>query len=450
MKKTLAVAAVLAAFAGTAAADVSIYGRMDYGMQYKHTDGNTVDAVDDWGVEAGGYTTSRLGFKVVEQLGDAKVGVTLETGMNAGKAFSSGFDREARVYAQTAYGTFSVGRMGILNSDANYSGIMMGIQNVQGSGSFSGGEGVGMFVKPASRMDKVLTYASPVMAGTQLWAQYAGGDNTSGEDRYYALGATYKAGAFQAGVVVDYLNKNSMKMAGAKAAGYKLTESGKKYVEALGKLTENTNEGVADAYKEISNAKAMYTNLFNNMSDLEKFHLSSAHYSNKLLDHFNGAGMDVGAARFDKEGIFAFEGATDAERVSADDQMTVNFGANYDFGVAKVYGGAQYFKNAADFGTDTLANAGLADVQDLEGFGLTVSAAFPGVLGGTVKASATYMEGESDAAKVDAKAFDVAVQYAYNFSKNTLVYAGVGYMEEEVEEYDSKTVKASVGVAHYF
>ena len=445
MKKTLAVAAIMAAFAGSAMADVTVYGRMDYGMQYSHADGSTVDATDDWGVEAGGYTTSRLGFKVAEQIGDAKVGVTLETGMNGGKAFAKGFDREARVYAETQYGTFSVGRMGTLNSNANYSGIIMSIQSAQGSGSFSGGEGAGMFVAPAARYDKMITYASPKMAGTQLWAQYAGGDNTSGEDRYYALGATYKAGAFQAGVVVDYLNKNSMKTAGAKAAGYKLTESGKKYVEALTKLEKNSING-----DKIANFDQTATNLFANMSDLEKFHLASAHYSNELLNHFNSAGMDVGFAGFKKEGIFAFEAATDAQRVDVNDQMTVNFGANYDFGVAKAYFGAQYFKNAADFGTDTLANAGLADVQDLEGFGLTVSAAFPGVLGGTVKASATYIEGESDAAKVDAKAFDVAVQYAYNFSKNTLVYAGVGYMEEEVEKYDAKTVKASVGVAHYF
>ena len=41
MKKTLAALAVLGAFAGSAlAADVTLYGLVDYGFSYQHSDGD--------------------------------------------------------------------------------------------------------------------------------------------------------------------------------------------------------------------------------------------------------------------------------------------------------------------------------------------------------------------------------------------------------------------------
>ena len=49
MKKTLAALAVLGAFAGSAmAADVTLYGLVDYGFSYEHADGDIsgVDAQD--------------------------------------------------------------------------------------------------------------------------------------------------------------------------------------------------------------------------------------------------------------------------------------------------------------------------------------------------------------------------------------------------------------------
>ncbi len=49
MKKTLAAVAVLGAFAGSAvAADVTLYGLVDYSLKYQHLDADvaTVDATD--------------------------------------------------------------------------------------------------------------------------------------------------------------------------------------------------------------------------------------------------------------------------------------------------------------------------------------------------------------------------------------------------------------------
>lgn len=50
-KKTLAAAALLGAFAGSAvAADVTLYGVVDYGLQYTHVDSDKAgtDAVDNF------------------------------------------------------------------------------------------------------------------------------------------------------------------------------------------------------------------------------------------------------------------------------------------------------------------------------------------------------------------------------------------------------------------
>ena len=64
MKKTLAALAVLGAFAGSAmAADVTLYGLVDYGFSYEHLDGDssTYDAQDTFQMKSGQNSGSRFG-----------------------------------------------------------------------------------------------------------------------------------------------------------------------------------------------------------------------------------------------------------------------------------------------------------------------------------------------------------------------------------------------------
>lgn len=60
MKKTLAALAVLGAFAGSAmAADVTLYGALDTGFEYKHTKSTGEKAVDKFDMQTGWDTGNR-------------------------------------------------------------------------------------------------------------------------------------------------------------------------------------------------------------------------------------------------------------------------------------------------------------------------------------------------------------------------------------------------------
>ena len=71
MLKTLAAAALLGAFAGSAvAADVTLYGVVDYGLQYTHVDSDkaNTDAVDNFQLSSGNQSGARFGLKGSEDL----------------------------------------------------------------------------------------------------------------------------------------------------------------------------------------------------------------------------------------------------------------------------------------------------------------------------------------------------------------------------------------------
>ncbi len=125
MKKTLAAVAVLGAFAGSAlAADVTLYGKVDLGLNYTHTDVDGVSS-DNWGMKSGQNSGSRFGIKGTEQISEGlTVGFQLENGFDADDGrFKYGnddgeriFGREARLFVQTDFGELGFGRMGGLDS----------------------------------------------------------------------------------------------------------------------------------------------------------------------------------------------------------------------------------------------------------------------------------------------------------------------------------------------
>ena len=132
MKKTLAAVAVLGAFTGSAlAADVTLYGKIDMGLQYQNTKADSVTELlpggeyvqdtikeDSLGLNSGLNSSSRFGIKGSEQISEGlTVGFQLENGFSGddGK-FSQDddqiFGRESRLYVQTDFGTLHMGRMG--------------------------------------------------------------------------------------------------------------------------------------------------------------------------------------------------------------------------------------------------------------------------------------------------------------------------------------------------
>lgn len=81
MKKTLTAVAVLGALSGAAmATEVTLYGVVDTGFTYQHTEGGD----DSFAMTSGNYAGPRFGFKGTEDLGDnLTLGFVLEAGFNS-------------------------------------------------------------------------------------------------------------------------------------------------------------------------------------------------------------------------------------------------------------------------------------------------------------------------------------------------------------------------------
>ena len=212
MKKTFVAVAVLGAFAGSAmAADVTLYGKIDLGLQYQHLDNGTT-TTDQFKETSGQNSGSRFGLKGTEDLGNGmKVGFVLENGFSAddGKMGQGSrlFGREAQMYLTSDYGTLGFGRMGGLSSGLG--SYNMNSFMAMGTGWGDQASKLSNFGLNRDRYDNSIVYRTPSFAGFQVAAQYSFKMNgqeevhTRANQRYAALGATYKNGPFAAGLIVD-------------------------------------------------------------------------------------------------------------------------------------------------------------------------------------------------------------------------------------------------------
>lgn len=244
MKKTLAAVAILGAFAGSAlAADVTLYGRVNLGVHYAHSDvsGNADDtknvSSDNWGLRSGDATGSRFGIKGEEQISDGlTVGFQLEHGFNADDGTdadsSKAFSRESRLYVKTDYGTVHMGRFGALDSGTGSVDVTAGF-TASGTGYGDNIVDQGRVLKTYSRLDNSIAYTSPEFAGMQFhamaslgqgdymkdgkWVTSDGEESTHEVDRYYGLGVTGQWGALGAGLVISQVDMG--KLEGKSLAG---------------------------------------------------------------------------------------------------------------------------------------------------------------------------------------------------------------------------------------
>ena len=115
----------------------------------------------------------------------------------------------------------------------------------------------------------------------------------------------------------------------------------------------------------------------------------------------------------------------------ADNPQIYSIAANYNFGVAKVFGGYQYAKDSK-WGGDKL-NAG------------TLGVSAP-VAGGTLMASVAYAKGDKD----DRKLTTGAIGYKYSLSKRTYVYTDLAYAEDKKTSEKTKTTQFNLGLCHNF
>lgn len=158
--------------------------------------------------------------------------------------------------------------------------------------------------------------------------------------------------------------------------------------------------------------------------------------------------------------------------VDIDDSLTVTLGGSYDFEVAKVYLGAQYFDevtlNSIGGITKTLVDGkkiydvSVGNFFKIKGYGISLSADAP-VAGGKAMLGLGYVDAKlADSQKKDTDGFDIdltrytaSIGYDYLFSKRTDVYAVASYMQDKLEvarkdHVDLSAYTLYVGLRHRF
>lgn len=413
MKKTLAAIAVLGAFAGTAlAADVTLYGKIDGGLNYTHVSKDAQDAndpahkvsssnSDSFEARSGQNSGSRFGIKGTEQIADGlTVGFQLENGFDSdtGKLGQGDrlFGREARVYVTTDFGEIAFGRMGGIDAGTG-SYDLVGDASVfsTGWGSMTGSMGA-YFKGKSDRYDNMITYKSPEFAGLTLVAQASLSRDSSAEDdegthladRYYAIGM------------------------------------GADYGALTGALT-----------------------------------FSMQDYGG-IADRATGPGPVGNIA--------------DGEYNDSDGYTVTAYGA-YDFGVTKVSLGAQYFDNVAQVRGSVIGDfndEGKFEWDDVDfgvtGYGVILGAITP-IGSGSLFTSISYadyeasklsdqdVKDEAGLEKADYKVYGVGVGYQYPLSKRTYVYTAASYTHQTSnaghtwsKDLDTDTTEVMAGLVHSF
>lgn len=348
-KKSLVAVAVLGAAAFSAqAADVQLYGLVDYGFQYAETDNGIDKSKHAFEMKSGMNSASRFGLKGVEDLGNGyKVGFVLENGFNAddGTLGTSDrlFDRESLLFVESAWGQVGFGRVGQLASGNGTYGLFGGSVS-----PFSTGWG-GVYGHKAvmagdfGRLDNTVVYKSPKFAGVNVLAQYSFkkdnknkvyGEEREGSaavDREYALGATFNAGDLNLVGVVTKTNAASH----GNDVKDPLTVS----------LGGNYDLGVAKLF--------VATQYFKD-SKLNVPVIQSAHQG----EYFDGYGLQVGvnvpvAGGNAKAAIGYLDGEDQlaAAGQKAKDMSRINFSVGYDYPLSKrtfIYTGAGYMQDDYD------------------------------------------------------------------------------------------------------
>ena len=226
-KKSLIAVAVLGATAfSVQAADVTMYGKVDTGLQYQSNEitilDQTVVDTDSFTMENGLNSASRFGVKGSEDLGNGmKVSFQLENGFKAdsGEFKTSGklFDRQATVALSSDFGTLTMGRVGGIGSGAGFD-LVYGYAD-----AFDGGSGSVLGLAKSDRYDNMITYQTPKFAGLQATVQYSFNEDSveetaregsSAVNRYSSAALTGDFGALQTVLAYEFQNYKSFGAAG--------------------------------------------------------------------------------------------------------------------------------------------------------------------------------------------------------------------------------------------
>ena len=216
----IAVAVLGATAFSVQAADVTMYGKVDTGLQYQSNEitvlDQTVVDTDSFTMENGLNSASRFGVKGSEDLGNGmKVSFQLENGFKAdsGEFKTSGklFDRQATVALSSDFGTLTMGRVGGIGSGAGFD-LVYGYAD-----AFDGGSGSVLGLAKSDRYDNMITYQTPKFAGMQATVQYSFNESSTDKDRegssavnrYASAGLTGSFGALNTVLAYEFQNYQS-------------------------------------------------------------------------------------------------------------------------------------------------------------------------------------------------------------------------------------------------
>ena len=404
MKKTLAAVAVLGAFAGTAlAADVTLYGKIDAGLNYTHakTDGSA--ASDDFSMKSGQNSGSRFGLKGTEQIADGlTVGFQLENGFNIDDgAMKYGqedndriFGREARLYVQTNFGEFGFGRMGGLDSGVGSYDLIADVSPFGTGWGDATGQMDNYFKGISSRYDNMITYKSPEFAGLTVVAQAslkeaADADGDEGShlaDRYYAIGMGADYGA----------------LTGA------LTFSMQDYAGIAGRL-KDAGVAIGDDYNDDDGYAVTGFVAYD-------FGVTKVSLGAQYFDNVNQArGGVTGEVSADGKGYKVNYGEVDMGATG----YGVILGAITPIGAGQLYTAIGY----ADYEASKLT-----DTQD-----------------------------KANADKADTTSYGIGIGYQYPLSKRTYVYTAASWNRDtnnsgakDADDVDTDTTEVMAGIVHNF
>ena len=230
MKKSLLALATLGAFVGAAQAQssVSVYGVMDGSYTAAQNESKTTSAGSTTTNNSrntvngdGAYSTSRLGFRGVEDLGGGKTAqfvleydlINIGNGANGtdtavnqtsntnGRTGSFGARYSWIGIGDKALGALRIGRQEASMHGAFTNGLAGQANNMQGS-IYSSGSTNANVISAAVRpydvfVDQAITYVSPSMSGFDVQVQYS-------QNAYSAADTTASAGFAQAGASIRY------------------------------------------------------------------------------------------------------------------------------------------------------------------------------------------------------------------------------------------------------
>ena len=397
MKKTLAALAVLGAFAGSAmAADVTLYGALDTGFEYKHTKSTGEKAVDKFDMQTGWDTGNRWGLKGSEDLGNGyKVGFKLESGFNGDDGTmgqgSRLFGREAGLTLSGPFGSVAFGRFGGISSSCGTYDMLGYVE------SFDGGDGDVWGFAASDRYDNMVVYQTPRFAGLQLTAQYSF-KTDSKDDASFKDGAQHYSG-----------------------------DEGTSHAQRYASI------GLSGEYGPASFAVGY---------ELTKYGVNEA----TTADGNDGYGRQM-----DKDGQLVFLGG------SYDFEVVQVFAEAQYFKHQTAAGG--YELGSTDFGPvrgvdPTDPSNSIGGSLGLKGYGLHLGAAAP--LGaGTLTAGLYYVDFSEEFTEepdADAKYYGVSARYNYPLSERTSLYAGAGYGQTKDDDTGNKDQLTQVycGLVHTF